>query len=375
MKILFIHNSIPEYRLRFMVQLSMCCDVKYLITDRNLASAIYGSQPQLPKELNVSFLNGRFNFRTIWNEINNNAYDIVVLPPVDDFFQYFIGRFVEKIVEGKQIKIAYWSEGWQKNKLPFINAIKKYIHRNMKLSLFSKCDLFLASGSKAVHYLQSLGIPQNKIKIAYDSSTSPSVSNCNIRLQYGLKEDAKLILFLGRLVPRKGCKYLISAFDSIAKKDEKAILLIGGEGEDKAGCEILVNRLGLRERIKFVGRISSSDRSSYFKEADVFVLPSYSLGGTIEAWGLTVNESLEQGTPVVATDVVGAAYDLLDGECGIMIKERNVEELASAISHFLHISDKTSLSKKCIERYHQFSVENMAFGFYNAFKTVLNDEN
>lgn len=63
----------------------MCCDVKYLITDRNLASAIYGSQPQLPKELNVSFLNGRFNFRTIWNEINNNAYDIVVLPPVDDF--------------------------------------------------------------------------------------------------------------------------------------------------------------------------------------------------------------------------------------------------------------------------------------------------
>lgn len=56
MKILFIHNSIPEYRLRFMVQLSMCCDVKYLITDRNLASAIYGSHPQLPKELNVSFL-------------------------------------------------------------------------------------------------------------------------------------------------------------------------------------------------------------------------------------------------------------------------------------------------------------------------------
>ena len=40
-KVLFIHNSIPEYRLRFMVQLSMCCDVKYLITDRNLASAIY----------------------------------------------------------------------------------------------------------------------------------------------------------------------------------------------------------------------------------------------------------------------------------------------------------------------------------------------
>lgn len=86
MKILFIHNSIPEYRLRFMVQLAMCCDVKYLITDRNLASAIYGSHPQLPKELNVSFLNGRFDFKTIRNEINNNAYDIVVLPPVDDFF-------------------------------------------------------------------------------------------------------------------------------------------------------------------------------------------------------------------------------------------------------------------------------------------------
>ena len=126
--------------------------------------------------------------------------------------------------------------------------------------------------------------------------------------------------------------------------------------------------------IKFIGLVSPKERKTYFKESDVFVLPSFSLGGTIEAWGLTVNEALEQGTPVVSTNVVGAAFDLLDGECGMMVPERNVTDMSKAISHFLLISDKEKLYKICQSRYERFSVDNMACSFYNSVKLLLGNE-
>ena len=101
----------------------------------------------------------------------------------------------------------------------------------------------------------------------------------------------------------------------------------------------------------------------------MFVLPSYAYLGTSEAWGLTVNEALEQGTPVVATTVVGAAYDLLDGNCGDMVEENNIESLANGIRKYLRI-DKNDIENVCIEKYSMYSVENMANGFYNAFKNI-----
>lgn len=375
MRVVFIHNSIPEYRTEFMRLLSSRCNVKFLITENKLVSSIYGLKNKIPASLDVISVNGIKDFFFLSKKILSFKADIVVLPPIDNFYQYACGIIALYFIDRTKTKVVYWSEGWQKDCLPFFKSCKKYIHRLMKQSIFKYCDFFIASGSKANEYFLHLGIPESKISIAYDSSTSPKSQIIDLRKLYGIPKDSTLILFLGRLVARKGCDLLIDAFNSIANNDKNAYLLICGDGDEKLKCEQFANSLECKNRIKFTGKISPADRSSYFKEADVFVLPSYSLGGTIEAWGLTVNESLEQGTPVVATDVVGAAYDLLDGECGIMVKERNVEELASAISHFLQISDKPSLSKKCIERYRQFSVENMAFSFYNAFKTVLNDEN
>ena len=80
----------------------------------------------------------------------------------------------------------------------------------------------------------------------------------------------------------------------------------------------------------------------------------------MEIWGLTVNEALEAGTPVVATDAVGAAFDLLDGNNGIMISHSSVEELANAIKKY---SNKSLYEQHCKEVANRFSVKNMATVF------------
>lgn len=374
MKVLFIHNTIAEYRIQFMLKLSSLCDVDFLITDPKLAYDVYGLPETTQNSLSIININSKKDFLGIKKIMISKNYDLVVLPPIDTFYQYFCGIIALLYAKKNNIKIAYWSEGWQLNKLPFVKRIKKLIHKYMKKSILRFCDLCIASGSKAVSYYKQIGVPSEIIKIAYDSSTSPATSLENIRSIHCLPQNAKIVLFLGRIVERKGCDFLIRAFEEVHKLHPDAYLLIGGDGDYMPKCKELASRMDSFKYIKFIGLISPKERKAYFKESDVFVLPSFSFGGTIEAWGLTVNEALEQGTPVVSTDIVGAAFDLLDGNCGIMVPERNVSEMSKAVSHFLSISNKEKLYEICQSRYEQFSVDNMAYSFYNSFKLLLGNE-
>lgn len=370
MRILFIHNTISEYRIKFMQILAKNVDINFLITSPRLAYNIYGSYNEDKKTgMKIKELQSKTHIFDIVSTVRKSKYDIIVLPPVDDFYQFFCG-ILTILSKKKNSKIIYWSEGWQKGQLPLIKRCKKCVQGIMKRILFAHCDLFIASGSKAAYYYKNIGIEESKIRIAYDSSTSPTSNIINIRQIYNLPEDSQIVLFLGRIVARKGCDILIKAFDKLAQVFTNAYLLIGGDGKYRLACEDIASHCNYFDRIKFIGKVSPKDRATFYRESDVFVLPSYALGGTIEAWGLTVNESLEQGTPVVATDVVGAAYDLLDGECGMMVRENNIDELSNAISYFLikMKEDKVKMNTICKEKYKKYSIDNMAISFINAFK-------
>ena len=90
------------------------------------------------------------------------------------------------------------------------------------------------------------------------------------------------------------------------------------------------------------------------------MLPSYPRKGSVEIWGLTVNESLEAGTPVVATNAVGAAFDLLNGRNGIMVNHSSAVELKSAIDTYI---EKEIYTKDCRNTANKYSVSNMASDF------------
>ena len=87
------------------------------------------------------------------------------------------------------------------------------------------------------------------------------------------------------------------------------------------------------------------------------------MNGVIESWGLTVNESLEQGTPVIATSTVGASIDLIDDSNGITVSPNSVPELAEAINELL----KNRLNEDIVRKsYLKNDVTNMSEQFYKA---------
>lgn len=363
MKVLFIHNTIPEYRLEFFRLLAQKVDLHILVTDKELAKKVYDLSVGDIESLNISYTN---SYNQIGGIINKDKYDIVILPPIDSIYQWICAFNAYRACRRCGINLVYWSEKWEAEKCfqPFSKQLKNCIHAKMIGYFAKRANLCIVAGSKSKEYLlKRIGIKASKITIAYDSSTSQIQDDySDIRKEFGLPAESKIILYLGRIIERKGLKKLIYSVEKVLSDMPDVYLLVGGIGEDIEAYKSIAKEIS-RERIIFMGKIAPDERACFYKQADVFVLPSYSYNGIIEAWGLTVNEALEQGTPVIATSAVGAAYDLNDGKCCIMIPENDVIELTKAIEKVLKDTIEPEI---CKGLYSKFSIENMANQFFQA---------
>ena len=167
---------------------------------------------------------------------------------------------------------------------------------------------------------------------------------------------------MARLVERKGLDILLNAIAELNKRHDDVILVIGGDGPLNDALNKQIEALSLKN-VYMLGRINSDVKALYYQQADLSVISSKICKGVIEGWGLVVNEALFNGSPVVATDCVGAAYDMLDGNTGVMVKQGDSSALAKGIEKMLYREDKDKI-KKAIESINQkYSVDVMGDGF------------
>lgn len=369
MNLLFIHNTIPEYRILFMKKLNKLINTEFLIINKQLSEKIYGLESsQEMEDLDVKYLLNSCKKRQIKLKIKESDAKCVVLPPADNILQYLVGLYALFYAKKYNKKVVYWCEKWEADfsMQPLIKKIKNIIHRLIIFSLTNNSDICIASGSKSKEYLMKIGINHKKIEIAIDSSTSTSNTEIiNIKLKYGIPNNAKVILYFGRIIKRKGCHILIKSFNELYKENRDIYLIICGDGEYEDYCKKMVSNMNC-ERIIFTGKINPNMRKLYYTQADVFVLPSISLNGTIEAWGLTVNEAMECGLPVIATTAVGAAYDLITNKNGVLIEENNVSQLKNAIVRIIDNIDNIDYKNNCVNTAKKFSVDKMARSFAEA---------
>ena len=146
------------------------------------------------------------------------------------------------------------------------------------------------------------------------------------RARAGAADGAPLVLFVGRLEPEKGLPVLLEAFQG-AVLGEGAILALAGEGSLGGVAE---GRPGVRR----LGRVAEADLPPLYAAADMLVLPSVSSATFQEPWGLVINEAMAQGTPVIATNAVGAVAGGLvrDGRNGLVVPAGDADSLAARMS-------------------------------------------
>ena len=176
---------------------------------------------------------------------------------------------------------------------------------------------------------------------------------------------------MGRLEISKGIEYLIKAFASLPQNDH--VLVIAGDGSLKNYLENLAIELGIQHQVRFTGYISIDQSIVFYSIAYVSVLPSVSTPNGKEPWGLVVNEALNQGLPVIASDAVGAAAGGLikDGENGFIVPERDYNALEKALEKILsNPALREGMSENARRIILTWNNENMVHGFRQAIQYV-----
>lgn len=145
----------------------------------------------------------------------------------------------------------------------------------------------------------------------------------------------------------KGMEYLIKAFAETFR-GENVILRIGGDGSMKLLLSELIKELNMKEQIQLLGALSREEVSKEMRRCDVFALPSEH-----ETFGVVYIEALACGKPVIGADN-GGAEDIIGEENGIIVKKKDVEDLAKALKRIKDsymMYDKNKIREKTVFSY------------------------
>lgn len=216
-----------------------------------------------------------------------------------------------------------------------VKTVVKYV---VLRSLFRLTDAFLTIGQENKRFYEHYGVSgddcfltpysvDNEFFLAQSALFKPQAAK--IRSDLGIPDHATCILHVGKLYPDKRVDDLLRACARLSR-DYCVALIIVGDGSARRSLEKLVASEGL-DHVRFMGFLNQTELSRAYVLADVFVLPS-----AHETWGLVLNEAMLHGLPIICTDHVGAAYDLVrHSENGFIYPVGDVEALTMRLRELL----------------------------------------
>ncbi len=139
------------------------------------------------------------------------------------------------------------------------------------------------------------------------------------------------ILFVGRLVERKGVTHLIEAVRRLPP-DSRPRLTVIGDGPERTSLEAQIARDGLSGRVTVRGRVSEAELKDAYASSDVLVLPSIlDARGDTEGLGVVLLEAMSYGVPVIGSNLGGITDIVRDGETGLLVPPGDPLQLAAAL--------------------------------------------
>ena len=181
--------------------------------------------------------------------------------------------------------------------------------------------------------VQLYDVDKSKVRIVPNGVDTerfkPSEGGEELKRRIGLG-NRPIVLFVGRLIPRKGLSYLIEAAKVIVRECRDVVFLIVGDGPLRDTLVSHVGGAGLSENFLFVGDVREALIPSLYNCADIFVLPSIQ-----EGQGIALLEAQASEKPVVAFNTGGVREALKDEETGLLT-EVGSQNLANALLRLLH---------------------------------------
>jgi glycosyltransferase involved in cell wall biosynthesis len=221
------------------------------------------------------------------------------------------------------IERRWWEDGhWGKR-------FRRYPQRLLKLAAAPRIH-FVAVSEAIRRRAIDFGINPDKISVHY---IGVDVGRFAARGR-PIAERERRVLFVGRLVEKKGCEYLIRALAKVQVTVPDVSLVIAGDGDLKEGLQGLAQRLQVRT--DFRGALSSDEVRNELALARALCLPSVTAAnGDAEGFGIVLLEAQASGVPVVTSAKGGRDEGVCEGVTGLTFQERDVDMLASHLIKIL----------------------------------------
>jgi glycosyltransferase involved in cell wall biosynthesis len=222
---------------------------------------------------------------------------------------------------------------------PLIGHVAAFVETRLVPLIYRRTS-FMTISESTKSEMQALHMSRLPIEIVY--------SGVSGELQPGNKAEVPTVLYLGRIKAYKRVRKLIDAF-SIAKRSiPEAQLLIAGSGDDEDSLKAYAATAGCGG-IRFLGRVSESEKKDLMQKAWVFGMPS-----SIEGWGIVVIEANACGTPAVAYDVRGLRDCIRNGETGFLV-DTDEEYAHRLMELFTDVELRNRMSDAARDWSHHFS--------------------
>lgn len=184
------------------------------------------------------------------------------------------------------------------------------------------------SPAAAQHHAAALGLHEHDFRIVPNGVDVERFATAQPLDR--LRGDDPVLLFVGRLEPRKGLEHAVRAFAHLKSRHPRLRLVVVGDGPERERCHELLPA-GLRVDVDMLGRVSDADLPRCYRSADVFVAPA--TGG--ESFGIVLLEALAAGTAVVASDLPGFRSVVDDGRTARLVPPGDARGLADAVDALL----------------------------------------
>ena len=153
-----------------------------------------------------------------------------------------------------------------------------------------------------------------------------------------LAEDAFLIVTVGRQVRRKGFAWFIE--NVVPKLPSRVVFWLAGDGPERENIEEAIDRAGLRERVRCLGRVSEAELIELYRRAQLFIMPNIVVPGDMEGFGIVMLEAGACGLPTLAADLEGIRDVIEEDVNGWLAPTEDADAFASHIEWLLDHPDE-----------------------------------
>jgi glycosyltransferase XagB len=329
------------------------------------------------------------------NDGKNNSRDnydgINVIRKGGFFTVYFWGFLYYVFKLRKQFDLIVDSE----NGIPFFTPLftRKpvillihHIHKDIVLNAL-KLPKYLLPVAFIVKNLETYLMPliyRNTEIVAVSDSTKTDLINLKFKNEIEVvnpgvdldkfrkseKTTDPSILYLGRIKHYKCLDTLIRAHKNVVENIPNAKLIIAGFGEARKNLEELTLKLGLNEKVEFLGKVTEEDKVNLMAQSWVFAYPS-----SMEGWGISIIEASASGTAIVASDVPGLRDSVKNPHTGYLIELNNHDKFAESILNIIKDNDlRKNLELEGVKWAKNFSWNSSADKFMKIIKRTYENE-